>query len=71
MTKPVLLQMFPEELAAWLKELGQPAFRAGQVFGWLHKGAGFAEMTNLPLALREQLDQQAQANPVSVISRHR
>ena len=26
------------ELAEKLKQLGQPAFRAGQVFSWLHKG---------------------------------
>ena len=26
------------ELADILKQLGQPAFRAGQVFTWLHKG---------------------------------
>ena len=71
MSKPLLLQMFPEELALWLKELGQPAFRARQVFAWLHKGAGFDQMTNLPLALRKQLAEEALANPISVISRHR
>ena len=26
------------ELAAIFKDLGQPAFRAKQVFSWLHKG---------------------------------
>jgi len=44
------------ELAAVLKELGQPAFRAKQVFTWLHKGVrSYEEMTNLPKALRETL----------------
>jgi len=71
MSKPVLLQMFPEELAQWFKEQGQPAFRAKQVFGWLHKGAGFDQMSNLPLALREQMAEQAAANPIDIISRHR
>ena len=39
-------------------ELGQPAFRAGQVFRWLHKECvqSFEEMTNLPLNLRQQLN---------------
>ena len=44
------------ELADTLKQLGQPAFRAGQVFAWLHKGVrSYDEMTNLPKALREVL----------------
>ena len=44
------------ELAAILKELGQPAFRAKQVFTWLHKGVrSYEEMSNLPKALRESL----------------
>ena len=46
----------PDELAAYFKELGQPPFRAGQVFRWLHQGVeSFDEMTNLPKALRETL----------------
>lgn len=49
------LDMTPEELKEALKELGQPAFRAKQVFGWLHKGAGFEEMSNLPKELRRQM----------------
>ena len=43
------------ELAQELSGLGEPAFRAKQVFSWLHRGARFEEMTNLPKALREQL----------------
>ena len=44
------------ELADILRGLGQPAFRAGQVFTWLHRGASsYDEMTNLPKQLREAL----------------
>ena len=43
------------ELAQELSGLGEPAFRAKQVFSWLHRGARFEEMTNLPKALRERL----------------
>ena len=51
-----LKSMIPEELAVYLRELGQPAFRAMQVFHWMHQGAeSFDEMTNLPKPLREQL----------------
>src|SRR5438132_5434800 len=39
-----------------LRERGQPAFRARQVWQWTARGApGYAEMTNLPRALREAL----------------
>ncbi len=35
---------------------GEPAYRAAQVWEWLVRGAGsYAEMTNLPAALRERL----------------
>ena len=44
------------ELADILRGLGQPAFRAKQVFTWLHKGVrSYDEMTNLPKSLREAL----------------
>ena len=44
------------ELADILTQLGQPKFRAKQVFTWLHKGVrSYDEMTNLPKALRDAL----------------
>lgn len=44
------------EMTAFLKALGEPAFRAKQVFQWLHRGAeSFDEMTNLSKPLREKL----------------
>ena len=51
-----LKSMTSAEIGAVLKELGQPAFRAKQVFSWLHKGVrSYEEMSNLPKALREAL----------------
>lgn len=47
-----------QELKDALKAMGQPAFREKQVFTWLHRGvASFEEMTNLPKALRQELDE--------------
>jgi 23S rRNA (adenine2503-C2)-methyltransferase len=44
------------EMAAFFKELGEPAFRSKQVFQWLHRGVqSFDEMTDLSKALREKL----------------
>ena len=53
-----LKSMTQPEIAAVLKELNQPAFRAKQIYSWMHKGVrSYEEMTNLPKALREQLAQ--------------
>ena len=47
-----------EETQELMKELGQPSFRAKQLYEWVHTKnvCSFSEMTNLPKALREQLD---------------
>jgi 23S rRNA (adenine2503-C2)-methyltransferase len=46
------LALLDDRLAA----LGEPRFRAGQVWEWTARGAeGYDEMTNLPAALRETL----------------
>ena len=48
--------MLPDELAAELKTLGEPAYRAKQIFQWLTRGAAsFDDMTNLSKPLREKL----------------
>ena len=45
------------ELALYLTELGEPKYRAGQVYEWIHKklAASPEEMTNLPQTLRKKL----------------
>ena len=46
-----------EELTEWLKEQGEPAFRAKQVFQWLYRGVtSFEEMSNLSKPLRQKLN---------------
>lgn len=64
--KRILLDLTREELKAYLTELGQPAFRAGQVFGWLHKGVPFAEMKNLPAPLRQRLSEECRDMPMTL-----
>ncbi len=46
-----------EELASACRDLGQPAWRAAQIWHWLYvrRAGGWDEMRNLPRALREQL----------------
>lgn len=45
-----------EELTEFLKDMGEPKFRAEQIFSWLHRGAeSYDEMTNLSKSSREKL----------------
>ena len=63
-----LKSMTQPEIGAVLKELGQPAFRAKQVYTWLHKGVrSYEEMTNLPKALRDVLADKYPINAPKVV----
>ena len=63
-----LKSMTIPELGAILKELGQPAFRAKQVFTWLHKGVrSYEEMSNLPQSLRAALAEKYPINAPKVV----
>jgi len=47
-----------EELKAFIAEIGEKPFRAGQIFSWLHKGVtSFDEMTDLSVGLRQKLSE--------------
>ena len=68
--KTHLKSMTLTELSQVFKDLGQPAFRAKQVYTWLHKGVrSYDEMTNLPKQLRDTLAQQYPINAPEVIRR--
>lgn len=57
-----------EKLCEEIKAMGLPAFRAKQIYEWLHqKRAGsYDEMTNLPATLRERLKSEYPLAAVSV-----
>lgn len=49
--------MLPEEIAADFEQLGEPKYRAKQVYKWLNRGVGsFEEMSDIPKSLREKLE---------------
>ena len=51
-----LADFTPEELKEYFAVLGEPGYRAAQVFSWIHRGVpSFSQMTNLPKALRARL----------------
>ncbi len=57
MPLPALTGLTPDALATWLKDAGEPSFRAAQILEWVwkKKAASYDAMTNLPAALREKL----------------
>src|SRR5215510_14093862 len=56
-----LLGKSKEELRTLCSEMGEPAYRGGQIYHALYaeKNFDFARMTNLPAALRERLGKEA------------
>jgi 23S rRNA (adenine2503-C2)-methyltransferase len=56
-------------LSERLAELGEPSYRAAQVWHWVARGAGsYAQMTNLPAALRSELEHRV---PLSTLTLER
>jgi len=64
--KTELTGMTLDELSAWARDQGLPAFRGKQIFQWIHRGRDFSEMSNLPAELRKKLTDTAVAQPVRI-----
>jgi len=65
-----LRELLPQELEAYLAGLGEPRFRARQVFSWLSKGArDFDELKNLPRPLREKLAQTSEISALKLLKK--
>jgi 23S rRNA (adenine2503-C2)-methyltransferase len=67
--KPNIKDLGLQELEARLSQLGQPAYRAKQIWQWLfHKRAtSFAEMTNLSTSLRATLDKEFSISRLTIV----
>ena len=50
-----ILSYTPEELKALMVDIGEPAYRAKQIFTQLHKGILLDEMTNVGKVTKEKL----------------
>ena len=60
--------LLPAELEAEIIKLGEPKFRASQVFRWLSRGAeSFEEMTDLSKGLRAKLTERFFLTPPTVL----
>ncbi|MBR3878507.1 MAG: 23S rRNA (adenine(2503)-C(2))-methyltransferase RlmN [Clostridia bacterium] len=51
-----ILSYTPDELKALMVEIGEPAYRAGQIFSQLHKGIALSEMTNVGKKTKAELE---------------
>lgn len=54
-----LASMNIPELETYLSSIGEPKYRAKQIFSWIHRGTGIDEMTNLSKKLRDTLRESA------------
>lgn len=65
--KTAILELLPDELAL---KIDGPRYRAGQVFRWLHRERveRFADMSDLPRRLRDELDARFEITPLEVLA---
>ena len=61
-----LLSLGLPELENYITGLGEPKFRAKQIFGWLMRGKSIDEMNNVPKSLREKLKADAFVSTVTL-----
>ena len=68
-----LLGKSPEELRAFLQDMGEPAYRGGQIYHALYaeRRSNFGAMTNLPAALRERLTREAAIDLPKIVRTYR
>jgi len=61
------------ELQKLLVDLGESKFRGKQIFNWMYENFidNFEEMANLPISLREKLDDLSEINTIKLISSQR
>lgn len=60
-----------DELTEYVSSLGLPAFRAAQLYDWMHVklADGYDKMTNLPVKLREQLGVETDYTSLKIVSK--
>ena len=63
-----IMSLLPEQLAAEVRAMGEPAFRAKQIFRWLHvrRVSDFAEMTDISKQFQSRLQERFYINPPKI-----
>lgn len=69
--KTDILSLTFSELSGEIASMGQPEYRAKQIFDWLHvkRVAGFSQMTNLSAQFRSELDKRFCINSLFIVKR--
>src|ERR1041385_5607067 len=72
MQRTHIIGLSAEELARFVSDLGQPAYRARQIFSGIHarRQTSFDALTDLPREFRETLKQQAVVSTLTLQSRY-
>jgi 23S rRNA (adenine2503-C2)-methyltransferase len=70
--KPFVYDLNWDEWQSWVKENGESAFRAGQIFDWLYikRVFSFDDMSNLPKSLRDKLKDQFEFVTLTEIAKY-
>lgn len=69
MAKQGIRSLSIDRLRAWVKQAGQPDYRAKQLLGWVYGGAAsFEEMTNLSADFRAKLEENFQLDEAKTLS---
>ena len=59
-----------DKLESYLASIGQPKYRASQIFKWLSRGVlSFDEMTDISKGLRDRLERETFINRVEIVSK--
>ena len=68
--KKTLKGLTLEELQEFCAEIGEPKYRAKQIFSWMydHLADSFDEMQNLPKPLREKLTEISSLNTLKYVT---
>lgn len=69
--QPIIYDLELQDIQNWLKDIGEPAFRAAQIFDWLYvkRVSSFEEMSNLSKGLRNKLTETYVINPLHTITK--
>lgn len=69
--KPLVYDLTYEALQQWMKDHGEPVFRADQLMDWLYvkRASSFDEMTNLSKQLRQKLSDELSMEALNEITR--
>ena len=68
--KEILQSYTLTQIKQLMQVLHQPSFRAKQMYTWCMNYTPIREMSNLPLALREQLEQSYTSTPVTILKEY-